>query len=72
MRCLRNCVLAALGGLLCGCESQQPEPNEGAYVDFVIELMVASTQRSEVPSDSAPAVQAVQGWRGGEGEDDAE
>lgn len=72
MRRSRNHVLVALGGLLlCGCQSQQPR--EGAYVDFVMDMMVESAKLSQGPSDAAPAVGAVETWRGttgGEGDAD--
>ncbi len=64
MQCLRICGLIALAGLLCACQSQPQPVNEGAYVDFVMELMVESAKLSEGPSDAKPAVQAVEGWRG--------
>ena len=69
MQWLRMCGLVALGGLLSACQSQQP-PQEGAYVDFVMELMVESAKLSEGPSDANRAIQAVENWRGSAGEGD--
>lgn len=69
MRHLRILGLAALGGLLSACQSQQQPPQEGAYVDFVMEMMVESAKLSEGPNDATPAIQAVEGWRGA-GEDE--
>ncbi len=70
MQCLRICGLVTLGGLLSACQSHQEPPQEGAYVDFVMEMMVESAKLSEGPSDAKPAVQAVETWRGSaEGED---
>lgn len=69
MKSLRACALVALAGLLSACQSQQPQ--EGAYVDFLLELMAESAKQSEGPDDAAPALQAVETWRGtGEQGDD--
>lgn len=69
MRHLRIFGLVALGGLLSACQTQQQPLPEGAYVDFVMEMMVESAKLSEGPNDAKPAVQAVESWRGaGEGE----
>ena len=65
LRRLRILALTAVAGLLCACQVQEQSPREGAYVDFVMEMMVTSAERSDGPSDSAPAVQAVEGLRGG-------
>ena len=70
MRYLRVIGLVALGGLLSSCQSQQQPPQEGAYVDFVMEMMVESAKLSEGPNDSKPAIQAVEGWRGAGEEDE--
>ena len=64
MRRLRIFGLVALGGLLSACQSQQQPPDEGAYVDFVLEMMVESAQQSKGPDDAAPAIKAVEAWRG--------
>ncbi len=56
--------LVALGGLLSACQSQQQPPEEGAYVDFVLEMMVESAKQSKGPDDAEPAIKAVEGWRG--------
>lgn len=69
MRHLRILGLVALGGLLSACQSQQQPPREGAYVDFVMEMMVESARLSEGPDDATPAIQAVESWRGA-GEDE--
>ena len=63
MRYFRNCVLVALGGLSSACQSQPPQ-QEGAYVDFVVEVMVESATLSRGPSDAQPAVRAIEAWRG--------
>lgn len=70
MQCLRISGLVVFAGLLSACQSQREPPQEGVYVDFVMELMVESAKLSEGPSDAKPAVQAVESWRGSaEGED---
>lgn len=71
MQRLRIFGLVALGGLLSACQSQQQPPEEGAYVDFVLEMMVESAQQSKGPDDAAPAIKAVEAWRsaGEEGTD---
>ena len=69
MRHLRIIGLVVLGGLLSACQSQQQPPREGAYVDLVTEMMVAAAKLSEGPEDAAPAVRAVDAWRG-PGEDE--
>ena len=63
MRCFRNCVVVALGGLSSACQSQPQQP-EGAYVDFVVEMMVESATLSRGPDDAQPAIRAVEAWRG--------
>ena len=63
MRRLRIIGLVALGGLLSACQSQQQPPEEGAYVDFVLEMMVESAQQSKGPDDAEPAIKAVEAWR---------
>ena len=70
MKRLRACGLVALAGLLSACQFQQQEPEEAAYVDFVLELMVESAKLSEGPDDAAPAVEAVDAWRGAGGQGD--
>lgn len=69
MRHLRIIGLVALGGLLSACQSQQQALQQGAYVDFVMEMMVESAKLSEGPNDSTQAIQAVESWRGA-GEDE--
>ena len=64
MQRLRIFGLVALGGLLSACQSQQQPPEEGAYVDFVLEMMVESAQQSSGPDDAEPAIKAVEAWRG--------
>ena len=39
-------------------------------MDFLLELMAESAKLSEGPTDAAPAIQAVEDWRGTEGEGD--
>ena len=62
--------LVALGALLSACQSQHQSahqhqsPQEGAYVDFVMGVMVESAKLSEGPDDAQPAIQAVESWRG--------
>ena len=68
MRRLAIFGLVALGGLLSACQSQQQPPEEGAYVDFVLEMMVASAKQSKGPDDAEPAIKAVEGWRGADEE----
>lgn len=70
MRCLRALAIVVVGGLLCGCQSQQAE--EGVYVDLMIEVMIESARHSEGPGDAAQAVSAVEDWRGAGGEGDAD
>lgn len=70
MRHLRILVLVALGGLLSACQSQQQPPREGAYADFVMEMMVASAKLSEGPTDARPATRAVESWRAAGEEDE--
>lgn len=68
MRRLRLCGLVALAGLLSACQAQQQPPQEElrdvAYVDFVLEMMVEAARLSEGTTDAAPAIQAVEIWRG--------
>lgn len=56
--------LIALGVLSSGCQSQPQPPREGAYVNFVMEMMTASAKLSEGSDDAKPAIQAVESWRG--------
>lgn len=80
MRNLRILGLVALGGLLSACQSQQqppPQPaqqptQEGAYVDFVMEMMVESAKLSEGPNDATKAIQAIESWRGADEDDGAD
>lgn len=88
MRNLRILGLVALGGLLSACQSQQQPPSqpaqqptqqstqqstqEGAYVDFVMEMMVESAKLSEGPNDATKAIQAIESWRGADEDDGAD
>ncbi|MCY3819773.1 MAG: hypothetical protein OXH52_10500 [Gammaproteobacteria bacterium] len=67
---LRLLGLVALGSLSSACQSQQQQPPDGAYLDFVIEVMTVSGKLSEGPSDAKPATHSVETWRGaGESEE---
>ena len=65
----------ALGAMLLGgCRSPlpelvPPEPEPGAHVDFVRNVMIEAAKASKGPSRSEKAVKAVRVWRG---EDDSE
>lgn len=39
-------------------------------MDFLLELMAESAKLSEGPDDAAPAIQAVETWRGADGQGD--
>ena len=62
----------ALGAtLLGGCRSPLPElapsePQPGAHVDFVRNVMIEAAKVSEGPARSEKAVEAVRVWRGKE------
>ena len=57
-------ALLALGAAQFACQSAPPPG--GQDVDFVQEMMRESAELAEGPERSEPAVQAVEGYRGGE------
>ena len=64
MRHLAIFGLVPLVGLLSACQSRQQPPEEGAYVDFVLEMMVESAEQSKGPDNADRAIKAVEDWRG--------
>lgn len=64
MQRLRILGWVALGGLLSACQMQQTPPEEGEYVDFVLQMMVESAKQGEAPNDADQAISAVESWRG--------
>ena len=64
MQRLRIIGLVALGGLLSACQLQKQAPEEGEYLDFVLQMMVESAKQAEGPDDADQAIKAVEAWRG--------
>lgn len=60
-------ALLALGAAQFACQSAPPPGSQGGQdVTFVQEMMRESAELAEGPERSEPAVQAVEGYRGGE------